>query len=112
MISPSAYRPPTGVNMREQRRMHRERMMEESYAKRIEDAKLSSRGMPGRHGFSEPQMIQRASQEEYTDSVIKDESHFPKLSNEKAQAIIERMRQNIWDRQNGGGSLTIRMRSS
>ncbi len=52
--------------MREQRRMHRERMMEESYAKRIEDAKLSSRGMAGRHGFSEPQMIQRASQEEYT----------------------------------------------
>ncbi len=96
--------------MQEQRRRHYAESMEASYAKRLEDAKLSARGMAGRYGSGEPKMIQRASQAEYSDTEIKEESYYPKLSNEKAQAMIERMRQNARDRQNGvGGGLTIRM---
>ncbi len=109
MISPSAYRPPTVVDMQEQRRRHYAESMEASYAKRLEDVKRSTRGMARRYGSTEPQLIQRASQGEYTAPEIKDESYYPKLSNEKAQAMVERMRQNLRDRQNVNGGLTIRM---
>ncbi len=103
------YRPPTGVDMQERRRQMIAERMEKSYADRIANAsKLQNLRGHRIYGADGAQPIEQGD-EAAPVSEIKEESYYPKLSSEKAQAMIERMRQSVRDRQNDQGGLTIRM---
>ncbi len=82
--------------------------MDQSYAKRIEDAQQSKRGMAGRYRIAGEQTVQNVIREQADVPALKEEGYFPKLSNEKAQTLIERMRENVRNRASNGG-LTISM---
>ncbi len=99
MANISSYRPPSGISLEEQRRRHYAEQMEQSYAKQIADAQQKAQGMAGRYRKIYAQPLtdeQKAAQEAQR---AETERALPSVAQEKAQSIMNKMREMIKRRQ-------------